>query len=278
MSRALLAQALDALKKYDAPSTDIAGRGCRRPIDDRLCNDIMSFLAQPQAEPVGYVYSDSTNGYTTRHAAVEKNLPNGTPLYATPQQAQPAPAPVVPDGWVSVVDRLPKPGRAVLASMLTPRMLRRTIRAHHSPPHTVDASNWEDETAVDATEDGNAWEPEGWYEDPVIGEMLEFIGVSDGDVTHWMPLPAAPGSAPAVPAVPAVQPLTDTHIGAIALTQCGSCPGTQYGTFYIRFARAIEQAHGISTTGGGERTSLLPAGSPLRPLLSLTLLALGTSF
>ena len=112
-------------------------------------------------------------------------------MNATPQQVEPA----KPDGWVSVVDRLPKPGQAVLASMLTPRMLRRTIRAHHSPLHTVDASNWEDEEAVDATEDGNAWEPEGWYEDPVIGEMLEFVGVSDGDVTHWMPLPAAPGSA-----------------------------------------------------------------------------------
>ena len=83
------------------------------------------------------------------------------------------------------------------------------------------------------------------------------IGQGGGayDINHrTMPIirAALAQPTPAAPAVPAVQPLTDTHIGAIALTQCGSCPGTQYGTFYIRFARAIEQAHGIAAPGSAD--------------------------
>ena len=88
MSREVMQQALDALEPLSA-----YGRVGTRDVDQaalqQVCAALRSALAQPQAEPVGYVYSDSTNGYTTRHAAVEKNLPNGTPLYAAPQQAQP---------------------------------------------------------------------------------------------------------------------------------------------------------------------------------------------
>jgi hypothetical protein len=92
MSREILKRALDALKKYDAPSIDIAGRYCRRPIDDRLCNDIMKALAQPDAEPVAYAQNPKEGFWCWCNA----DEPGAIPLFATPQ-AQPAPAPVVPD-------------------------------------------------------------------------------------------------------------------------------------------------------------------------------------
>jgi hypothetical protein len=48
-------------------------------------------LAQPVQEPVGYVYSEAG----VKHGAIERDLPNGTPLYT----AQPAQRP-----WVGLTD------------------------------------------------------------------------------------------------------------------------------------------------------------------------------
>lgn len=73
----------------------------------------------------------------------------------------------------------------------------------------------------------------------------------DGDecfLTHWMPLPAAPGAAP--PAAPApVVPLTDEQLARIAvedefLLYCDQ-------DSFNEIARAIEQAHGIGGGGNG---------------------------
>ena len=95
--------------------------------------------------------------------------------------AQPAEA-----RWISVGERMPGPGVNVLFGYRNSLGKWRTVRGHHSPLHTVDAAMWED--GSDDTEDGS-FEPEGWWEEPVESETLNFV--SD-DVTHWMPLPAAP--------------------------------------------------------------------------------------
>jgi hypothetical protein len=110
------------------------------------------------------------------------------PLYAA---LAPSAAPA--DGWVLADQQLPPPGRVVLASLLLSNGRRVTIRAHHAPKHTIDASHWEDDE-TDDTEAGS-YEPEGWWEDPFIGEQLGFVG-SEGEVTHWQALPAAPGATP----------------------------------------------------------------------------------
>lgn len=92
--------------------------------------------------------------------------------------------------WQPIEAGLPKPGQVVLATLVSPRGLRRTFRAHHAPARTISAAHWED-NEVDEDENGEAWEPAGWYEDPAIGELLEFVGPThDGVVTRWMPLPA----------------------------------------------------------------------------------------
>ena len=43
---------------------------------------VKAALAQPVQEPVGYVYSEAG----VKHGAIQRDLPNGTPLYTTPPQ------------------------------------------------------------------------------------------------------------------------------------------------------------------------------------------------
>lgn len=94
--------------------------------------------------------------------------------------------------WISVDERLPGPGVIVLAHFVNRLGKGRTVRAHHAPKHTIEASHWDEDVETDDTDDGS-FEPEGWYEDPAVGETLAFIGEqSDGKVTHWMPLPPPP--------------------------------------------------------------------------------------
>ena len=89
--------------------------------------------------------------------------------------------------WVSVADRMPTAGVKVLVCYRNSYgNLRRTC-AHYSPLHMVDASTW-DGGEPDETEDGT-FEPEGWWEEPVELERVEFIA---DEVTHWMPLPEPP--------------------------------------------------------------------------------------
>jgi len=88
--------------------------------------------------------------------------------------------------WISVDERLPVAGLKVLVCYRNSLGLVRRTCAHHAPLHTIDASHWEDGT--DDTEDG-CFEPEGWWEDPVEVESMEFI---HDTVTHWCRLPPAP--------------------------------------------------------------------------------------
>lgn len=90
--------------------------------------------------------------------------------------------------WIPVTDRLPEPGRKVLVAYLNELQRTRVTTAHHAPKHTLDASHWEDGETED-TEDGSSWEPEGWWEEGVELETLQFIHC---EVTHWMPMPAHP--------------------------------------------------------------------------------------
>lgn len=94
-----------------------------------------------------------------------------------------------PEAWTPVSEQSPGPGVTVLFGYRNSYGKWRTLRGHYSPLHTVDASAWED--GSDDTEDGS-FEPEGWWEEPVESETLNFV--SD-EVTHWMPLPAPPAPA-----------------------------------------------------------------------------------
>jgi hypothetical protein len=96
------------------------------------------------------------------------------------------------EGWISVDERLPGPGVIVLAFFRNSYGKGRVVRAHHAPKHTIEAGHWDEDAETDNTDDGS-FEPEGWYEDPAVGETLSFISPeSDGAVSHWRPMPAAP--------------------------------------------------------------------------------------
>jgi hypothetical protein len=99
------------------------------------------------------------------------------------------------EGWISVEERMPGPGVIVLAFFRNSYGKGRVVRAHHAPKHTIEAGHWDEDAETDNTEDGS-FEPEGWYEDPAVGETLSFISLeSDGAVSHWRPMPAAPQEA-----------------------------------------------------------------------------------
>jgi hypothetical protein len=100
----------------------------------------------------------------------------------------------------------------------------RTMRARYYLPETLDS---------DTTESG--WADEGWYEE---SEAYEYLMPLDGEPTHWMQLPSAPGATP-----PAAQrqPLTEWQIIEIKAAIKGTLD-----VQFIDFARAIEAAHGIT--------------------------------
>ena len=107
---------------------------------------------------------------------------------------QPAPAQDVV-GWISVNERLPNCGHAVLAYYLNRQGMGRRIRAEYVTRWTVEAEMFADPDTecVEYSELEDAYYvTEGWYE--LIDNWDEYarIAVNEGVVTNWMPLPAAP--------------------------------------------------------------------------------------
>lgn len=100
-------------------------------------------------------------------------------------------------GWISAEDRLPDSGRAVLAYYLNRQGMGRRIRAEYVTRWTVEAEMFDDPDTecVEYSEQADAYYvTEGWYE--LIDNWGEYssVSVTEGIITHWMPLPAAPAS------------------------------------------------------------------------------------
>lgn len=96
-------------------------------------------------------------------------------------------------GWISVEDRLPDSGSAVLAYYLNSHGMGRRVRAELVARHTVEASNdaWGDGADYDEATD-TYYSPAGWYECVDNWDELAYLFINEGTVTHWMPLPAPP--------------------------------------------------------------------------------------
>ena len=89
--------ALEALRLHQGPY------GAFRDETNAAIAALEADLAQP-VEPVGYVYSDSSNpNQAVKCAAIDRRLPNGTPLYTAPQE---------PAGW-QPIETAPKDGTPV---------------------------------------------------------------------------------------------------------------------------------------------------------------------
>ena len=112
------------------------------------------------------------------------------PLYATPPAAQPTQR--QPHEWITVDDCMPEPGAYVLAVFRYTTGKQRVIRAMHAPRHTLSEDDYGEFVTegadYDEATDTTYW-PEGWYE---CNENEETHWQVHEEVTHWMPLPAAP--------------------------------------------------------------------------------------
>ena len=98
--------------------------------------------------------------------------------------------------WISVEDRLPEVGRNVLAYYINVLGKYRIVKGYYAAKYTIESVN--DEWSSDEVNDEYCEErdqyylQEGWYEALDNWEEFSSIVISNGDVTHWMPLPAPP--------------------------------------------------------------------------------------
>ena len=93
--------------------------------------------------------------------------------------------------WIGVYERLPEPGRPVLAHYLNRLGKHRIIKAMHAPHMTLETSPESEDADYDESREIYVY-PEGWYE--LIDNWDDFSSVGcDGiRITHWMPLPPPP--------------------------------------------------------------------------------------
>lgn len=98
------------------------------------------------------------------------------------------------DGWIHVSERLPESERTVLAFYLNSHGKGRRVRAEYIAAKTKSADDgWDSDEPADYDEhaDEYFW-PAGWYEVMDNWDDLTHMVIHEGEVTHWMPLPAAP--------------------------------------------------------------------------------------
>jgi hypothetical protein len=106
----------------------------------------------------------------------------------TPPAAQPA----AQSEWVAVSDRLPRSNVIVLAHYKNSHGHNRRIRAEWAQSKTLEASdNWDGDAEYDEATD-TYYCPQGWYERIDNWDEFSSIAVHEGEITHWMPMPAAP--------------------------------------------------------------------------------------
>jgi len=114
--------------------------------------------------------------------------------------AQVAPEVAQPDAWVPVSERLPDSGVTVLACYISRAGQLRRIRAEWIAAKTQESGAESDIGEYDEATD-TYYEPEGWYERIDNWDDYSAVAVTQGEVTHWMRLPAAPAPPQAVPEV-----------------------------------------------------------------------------
>jgi hypothetical protein len=104
-----------------------------------------------------------------------------------------------PVAWVPVGERLPKSGQTVLACYTNSAGNVRRIRAEWVYAGTVESGPDSEIGEYDEDKD-DYFDPQGWYEKIDNWGDYSSVAVVEGVITHWMPLPAEPGStAPQAP-------------------------------------------------------------------------------
>ena len=86
----------------------------------------------------------------------------------------------------------PAPCMKVIATYVNSLGNRRTIMAKWIPGKTEEAHSLDDEFGEYDEATDTTYVPEGWYEVIDNFDDCTFVAVSEGVITHWMPLPEAP--------------------------------------------------------------------------------------
>ena len=97
--------------------------------------------------------------------------------------------------WVPVTERMPDSGCVVLACYTKRAGKLRVIRAEWVAAKTQESGGDSDIGEYDEATD-TYYDPQGWYERiDNWDDGFSAVGVSEGEVTHWMHLPDPPQSA-----------------------------------------------------------------------------------
>jgi len=99
------------------------------------------------------------------------------------------------NGWVLVTERMPVSGQVVLACCTNSAGAVQCIRASWIATKTVEADTDIDTSVFEYDEATDRyWTVEGWYERIDNWGDHSAVAVTEGAVTHWMPLPALPNA------------------------------------------------------------------------------------
>lgn len=157
---------------------------------------------EPTEEMIAAWRDDMDKSYAKEHA-----IKIGEDEIVFAHQAMLAAAPAVPHTapiepicatggaeWVKVSEGLPKRGQRVNAFYLNRLGKGRKIRAEYIYSKTEEAGECDPDTqCVEYCEESDTYfVTEGWYEVMDNWEEYGSIAVTEGNITHWMPLPAAP--------------------------------------------------------------------------------------
>lgn len=94
--------------------------------------------------------------------------------------------------WVAVSERLPSSRMPVLARYTNDYGHGRTIRAQWLAKFQQESEDLDNFDADYDEESDTYYDPEGWYE--LIDNWGEYssVAVTEGIITHWMPMPLPP--------------------------------------------------------------------------------------
>ena len=154
--------------------------------------------------------------------------------------------------WIPVAV-LPAPCLKVIATYVNRLGNRRTIMAKWVPGKTEEAHPLDDEFGEYDEATDTTYAPEGWYEVIDNCDDCTFVAVSEGVITHWMPLPEAPGAIRA------------GHAAAKAETAAAVATEREHCALVCEdVRRAVAEINGAGVAAAQQCADALPAGAEER--------------
>lgn len=94
--------------------------------------------------------------------------------------------------WISVEERLPEAHKNVLVHYVNGFGKYRIVKAFYAPQYTIESDPEGDAYDEYHEESDTFYLREGWYECIDNWDEWSSINITEGKVSHWMPLPPKP--------------------------------------------------------------------------------------